>query len=132
MSQNKGFRHYRNPAFPSQKHAISNKGGVTMAFNSPKHINDLTNADKVEVAFSFCSVDDNFSREHGRAVAEQRLLGATFAIPGDQFQELLHTTNARDLLCSPMTTGLDPEQSIDFCSRVKRAVGPNKWVRRQR
>lgn len=122
MSQNKGFRHYRNTAPVDQKHQISNKGGVTMAFDSPKHINDLTAEDSVTIAFSFCSSDDNFERNTGRIASEKRLVEA-MAIPGDQFQALLHVTTARGLLNTIILPGLDEEQSRNFRSLVKRSVG---------
>lgn len=126
MSQNKGFRHFRNlvPLVQGQDpglHQIHNKGGVTMAFESPKHINDLTDEDKVTISFAFCSSDDNFERKTGRAEAERRLTEA-LAIPGDQFQRLLHAPIARDLLISDILPGLDEEQSRNFRSRVKRSL----------
>lgn len=122
MSQNKGFRHFRNLAKPGQKHLINNKGGVTMAFESPKHINDLDSNDKVKIAFSFCSSDDNFQREAGRTGAEERLVGATVAIPGDEFQRLLHAVTARDLLQPTLLSGLDADTARAFRSRVKRSL----------
>lgn len=122
MSQNNGFRHFRNPE-QNAAHAISNKGGVTLAFAAPKHILDLTSADSVQVAFSFCSIDDNFARADGRAVAEQRLLGSNFAIDGEAFKALLKAKTPRDLLAASIMPGLDQEQTIDFQSRVKRAAG---------
>lgn len=125
MSQNKGFRHYRN-ILPhgSAVHEINNKGGVTLAFASPRHINDLTAEDQVSIAFSFCSADDNFERSVGRAEADLRLNGQPgLTIPGDQFQRLLHAPTVRDLLIHDILPGLDQEQSIAFRSKVKRSGG---------
>lgn len=126
MSQNKGFRHYRNMATPGQAHVTSNKGGVTLAFESPKHINDLTAEDRVQIAFSFCSADDNFERSSGRTMAAERLATSDLTVPGDDFQRLLHVTLARDLLAHSAMPGLDQEQAADFRSRVKRSVGRSR------
>ena len=122
MSQNKGFRHFRNmvPQDAETIHQINNKGGVTMAFDAPKHINDLTAEDNVIVAFAFCSSDDNFERAAGRVNADQRLVEG-LSIPGDHFQQVLHAPFARDLL-GAVLTGLDEEQSRNFRSRVKRTL----------
>lgn len=121
MSQNNGFRHFRNPE-QNAAHTISNKGGVTLAFAAPKHILDLTNADSVQVAFSFCSIDDNFARAEGRSVAEQRLATHGLAIPGDEFRALLQAKTPRDLLANTILSGLDQAQGSDFRSRVKRTL----------
>lgn len=124
MSQNKGFRHFRNlvpVALATAQHQIHNKGGVTMAFEAPRHINDLTNADTVTIAFAFCSSDDNFERDAGRQASESRLVEG-LAIPGDEFQRLLHAPIARDLLIADILPGLDAEQSRNFRSRVKRSL----------
>lgn len=124
MSQNKGFRHFRNPVKNPDitGHSISNKGGVTMAFDSPKHISDLLASDNVTIAFSFCSSDDNFERNQGRIVAEKRLAEATVTIPGDQFQRLLHTPTVKGLLNNSILPGLDQEQTVAFQSKVKRSI----------
>ena len=126
MSQNKGFRHYRNTVPHAQAdssvHQIHNKGGVTMAFDAPKHINDLTAEDSVTIAFAFCSSDDNFERAAGRVNAEQRLAEG-LTIPGDDFQQLLHTPFAAHLTATKaLLPGLDEEQSRNFRSRVKRTL----------
>lgn len=123
MSQNKGFRHFRNlvPQDAETIHQINNKGGVTMAFDAPRHINDLTAEDSVTIAFAFCSSDDNFERNAGRIAAEKRLVEG-LTIPGDQFQRLLHAPVSRDLLTGNLLPGLDEEQSRNFRSRVKRSL----------
>lgn len=123
MSQNKGFRHFRNPVPQDAEtiHQINNKGGVTMAFDAPRHINDLTAEDNVTVAFAFCSSDDNFERDAGRVAAEQRLVEG-LTIPGDHFQRVLHAPIARDLLAHGVLPGLGEEQSRNFRSRVKRTL----------
>lgn len=124
MSQNKGFRHFRNTvsmaAAATSAHQIHNKGGVTMAFDAPKHINDLTAADNVTIAFAFCSSDDNFERDAGRTAAESRLTEG-LTIPGDQFQRILHAPVSRNLL-GIVLQGLDEEQTRNFRSRVKRTL----------
>jgi len=123
MSHNKGFRHFRNmiaKADVSIDHVIHNKGGVTMAFESPRHINDLTAEDTVTIAFAFCSSDDNFERNAGRVAAEKRLVEG-LTIPGDQFQRILHAPVSRNLL-GVVLAGLDEEQSRNFRSRVKRTL----------
>lgn len=123
MSQNKGFRHFRNQAPRDAQHTLHNKGGVTMAFSSPKHINDLTASDKVEVAFAFCSSDDNFEHNRGRVASHDRLTtkGDSLTVPGDYFQQLLHAPLIQDLLpLALIYPGLNKEQTIAFRSLIKR------------
>lgn len=124
MSQNNGFRHFRNLSRPGQIHQINNKGGVTMAFEAPKHINDLTEDDEVRISFSFCSLDDNFERTVARATAQERLdQNIGYTIPGTDFLNLLHAPTAQCLLQSSLATQLEGDSLIEFRSKVKRAAG---------
>lgn len=90
MTQNIGFRHLRNTSAIFSE--IFNEGGVTIAFDAPKHIADLTEDDAVKVAFAFCSPEDNFCRRTGRDIASARLRAdTTLSIPGNDFAKLIHT-----------------------------------------
>lgn len=89
-----GFRHYRHNVLGGTP---STKGGVTMAFKADKHVQDLTAADTVEVAFSFCSGADNFQRTVGRNVAGGRLKTRPATMPGDLFLKALHANTPADM-----------------------------------
>lgn len=115
MSQNKGFRHFRNVVLVGETHQIHNKGGVTMAFDAPKHIDDLTADDQVHVAFAFCSSADNFERLHGRAIAGERLhQGDRLTIPGDAFVRVLRAPLVQDLTRGDVLTAIagDPHNDL--------------------
>lgn len=119
--QNTGFRHYRYTTTDTKTNAevTTTRGGVTLAFNSPKHIADLTAEDRVSVGFAFCSGEDNFCRESGRDVAIQRMAAAdsTFGLPGDQFQQLIHAQQPADIINA--LTGLDQDQYRHMKSMIK-------------
>ena len=84
-----GFRHYR-PYHSNRFSGGANRGGATLAFASPKHINDLTEEDVVQVAFSYCSRNDNFERARGRKVAIQRLHDQPITVTGAEFAAFFH------------------------------------------
>lgn len=94
---NKGFRHYRDVDHKTNRPAT--KGGVTIAYNAPKHLADITQDDKVEVAFAFCSTADNYERSLGRAYASKRLeSGVSIIVDGAMFKNMLEVREPYDLL----------------------------------
>lgn len=122
--KNSGFRHYRHmkPNTELGSVEVATRGGVTMAFEAPKHINDLVDSDKVFVAFSFCSGDDNFNRQRGREVAQERLnQGPRLTIPAADFIALLRTTHPADI---PLRLeGLDYERGHYLAGRIRATIG---------
>lgn len=123
MTQNTGFRHYRNTTPEGERHLISNRGGVTLAFASPKHIDDLTADDTVAVAFSFCSADDNFERRRGRDHAVQRLSEAEPAtMNGADFRNWLYAPTVSALVQNANLGKVNGYDQTRLRSLMKRSV----------
>lgn len=119
MTAHTGFRHFRHYDNHSKP---TTKGGVTMAFLAPKHIQDLTADDTVQVEFAFCSGQDNFQRELGRVISLQRLEMSPLEIPGDVFVRLVHTRYA--LHVPYQVSGVFPEDVLQaFQHLVVKSVG---------
>lgn len=128
-TKNSGFRHYRNISMIFKE--TYNEGGITMAFNSPRHVCDLTADDVVDVAFAFCSAEDNFCRETGREIAAERLAATPLSIPGNDFVDLLRS-NLGSLVSvtadangkrRQVLPGLDADQGREFERRVLAVQG---------
>lgn len=119
-----GFRHYRHlRRVDGQVDQIATRGGITMAFEASKHVNDLGPEDTVRIGFSFCSGSDNFEREAGRTVAKQRLALDQTGIPGHIFREMLHANTVSDLYFKGLVKILDEEQGRNFRRSIKATVG---------
>ena len=93
------YRHFRLYGGSLRDLKPLTKGGMTMAFVSPKQLDDLTENDTVKLAFAFCSKDDVYCRAAGRSLSAMRLLdGQTITVPGDQFRIRFYQDAIPDIL----------------------------------
>ena len=116
MSTNTGYRHFR----VIQHGKPATKGGVTMAFKSPRHLQDLTRDDTVEIAFSFCSAQDVFCRQTGRQVADARMAHA-LSVPGDEFLQIVRQEDPSMIV--HQMAGLDWDQHKALATRLSKVYG---------